>query len=169
MVQLAPTHYDVPKGKVGRRFVATLTQEFQGARERSWNSERTLVFVSVVLQTKKGVRRAKDIRARLTTRMDLWDKGFHAALVDDTEAEATGRPAPERQPDEETQARNFNARVLSGRIRAAVRNLTRREGGGVLDPDAACTKTGRPVIDILRGKTPRNERPCRVHHRRQRV
>jgi hypothetical protein len=102
MAQISPTHYDVPKGRVGRRFLATLTREFRGVRERSWNSERPLVFISVILQTKKGVRRAKDIRAWLTNRMDLWDQGFQAALVDDTEAEASGRPAPARVPDEET-------------------------------------------------------------------
>jgi hypothetical protein len=159
IAQISPTHYDVPKGKVGRRFVATLAREFRGARERSWNSERPLIFATVILQTKIGVRRAKDIRARLTTRMDLWDQGFHAALVDDTEAEATGRPAPARAPDGETQARNYNARVLSGRLRAAVRNLTRREGGGVLDPDSLDSKTGRPVLEVLHSKHPAMRTP----------
>ena len=91
--------------------------------------------------------------------MDLWDQGFHAALVDDTEAEATGKPAPPREPDDETQARNYNARALSGRIRAAVRNLTRREGGGVLHPDALDSKTGRPVIEVLEGKHPDMKTP----------
>jgi hypothetical protein len=32
MVNLPTTHYSVPKGKVGRRFVATLTAEFQGVK-----------------------------------------------------------------------------------------------------------------------------------------
>jgi hypothetical protein len=124
MAQVSPTHYDVPKSKVGRRFVATLAHEFRGAREHPWNSEQTLVFVSVILQTKRGVRQAKDIWRRLSTRMDLWDQGFHTALVDDSEAEVMGRPMPDRHPDNETQARNSYARALSGHIRAAVCNPT---------------------------------------------
>jgi hypothetical protein len=35
--------------------------KFRGVRLRSWNSERPLVFVAVVLQTTPGVCRAKDI------------------------------------------------------------------------------------------------------------
>ena len=48
----------------------------------------------------------------MTNWMDLWDQGFHAALVDDTEAEAWGRPMPKRVPNDETQARSFNAREI---------------------------------------------------------
>jgi hypothetical protein len=91
--------------------------------------------------------------------MDLWDRGFHATLVDDTEAEVNNKPVGNRPPDDDTKARAFHARVNSGRLRAAVRNLTRREGGGVLEPDALCTKTGRPVIDVLRSKHPEMREP----------
>jgi hypothetical protein len=37
-----------------------------------------------------GVRQAKEIWHRLTNRMNLWDQGFYATLVDDMEAEALG-------------------------------------------------------------------------------
>jgi hypothetical protein len=56
-------------------------------------------------------------------------------------------------------ARAFNATVLSGRLRKAVRKATSRDGGGVLQPDDACTKTGRPVIDVLREKHPKMRDP----------
>jgi hypothetical protein len=42
LADLLTTHYAVPKGKVGRRFLATLTQEFQGVKTRTWNSELPL-------------------------------------------------------------------------------------------------------------------------------
>jgi hypothetical protein len=86
--------------------------------------------------------------------MDLWDQVFFGALVDDTEAEALGKPAASRVPDDETRAKAYNTQVLSGRIRSAIRTLTRREGGGVLEPDTACTKTGLPVLEVLRSKHP---------------
>ena len=42
--------YDTPSGRVGRRFIGTLGEELQGVRDRHWNSERFIVFQTVVLQ-----------------------------------------------------------------------------------------------------------------------
>ena len=120
------------------------------------------MFVAVVLQTAPGVRRAKDIRARLTNRMDLWDQGRWPALVDDTEHEVLSRDSLARSPDMEAKARSFNARVLSGRLRPAVRSLTGRAGGGVLQPDDKCTKTGQPVWEVLQSKHPALREPPTV-------
>eukprot|EP00978_Attheya_sp_CCMP212_P024835 scaffold78676_cov64-Attheya_sp.AAC.3 len=96
-------------------------------------------------------------------RQDLWEQGHHVALINDTEALLLARAAPSRRsPDPETEARAFNAKVLSGRLRSAVRGVTSREGGGVLQPDASCTKTGRPVVEVLREKHPDLREPLLV-------
>jgi hypothetical protein len=147
---------------VGKRFLTILTHEFHQVRERKWNSERPLIFAAVVLQSTPEVRQAKDVRKRLTQRMDLWAQGSFAALCDDTEAEVRSRTASPRPSDDESQARAFHARVLSGRLRSAVRNITNREGGGVLNPDDNCTKAGRPVLEILREKHPELREPPAV-------
>jgi hypothetical protein len=162
MAQLATTRYQVPKGKVGRRFLTILTHEFQGVRERRWNSEHPLVFVAVILQTTPGVRRSKDIRSRLTNRMDLWDQGQFKALVDDTETEVLRRDPSSGSQDDETRARSFNSRVLSGRLNSAVRALTNRAGGGVRQPDDLCTKANRPVWEVLQEKHPALREPPSV-------
>ncbi|KAI2493422.1 hypothetical protein MHU86_21121 [Fragilaria crotonensis] len=162
MAQIATTRYQAPAGRVGRRFLAILTSEFRGVRERRWNSERPLVFVATVLQTTPGVRRAKDIRLRLAQRMDLWDQGHFKALVDDAEGEVHSRQPTSRPPDEEARARSFNARVLSGRLRSAVRTLTDRSGGGVRQPDDLCSKAGRPVWQVLQEKHPALRDPASV-------
>ena len=154
MAQLATTRYQAPPGKVGRRFLTILVAEFRGVRDRLWNSERPLVFVATVLQTTPGVRRAKDIRKRLAQRMDLWNQGQFKALVDDAEGEVLSRLSSSRPPDDEAQARAFNARVLSGRLRSAVRTITARSGGGVRQPDDLCSKAGRPVWQVLQEKHP---------------
>jgi hypothetical protein len=39
--------------------------------------------------------------------------------------------------------------VLDGKLCAAVRFATERNGGRVLLPQDACTKTGRPVVEVL--------------------
>ncbi|KAI2507267.1 hypothetical protein MHU86_7103 [Fragilaria crotonensis] len=94
--------------------------------------------------------------------MDLWDQGHFKALVDDAEGEVQSRQPSSRPPDEEAQARSFNARVLSGRLRSAVRTLTDRSGGGVRQPDDLCSKAGRPVWQVLQEKHPALRDPTSV-------
>ena len=108
----------------------TLTQEFQGARERRWNSEKPLVFAAVTLQMTPGVRRSKETWQRLARRVDLWDQGCVSALVDDMEAEIKSRIQGYRAPDKEAMVRACNAKVLSGRLRSACRVLTSRDEAG---------------------------------------
>jgi hypothetical protein len=94
--------------------------------------------------------------------MDLWEQGHFKALVDDAEGEVLSRKPSSRPPDAEAQARSFNARVLSGRLRSAVRTLTHRSGGGVRQPDDLCSKSGRPVWQVLQAKHPALRDPSSV-------
>ena len=152
--QLKTTHYDVPSKRVGRRFVDTFAIELQGVKDGKWNSERALVFPKLILQNTPEIKSAGDIRRRIEQRMDLWDQGKFASLLDDIEAEV-GKRMPSRKPrDKETRARAYNARVLSGRVRSAVRQLTDRSGGGILQPDDICEKAGTSVLKVLEAKHP---------------
>ena len=54
----------------------------------------------------------------------------------------------------EHRAKTFNGLVLRGKLRTAVRWITKREKGGVLQPDDHCTKTGERVMEVLRTKHP---------------
>ena len=83
--------YDMPYGAVGRRFTAILAAEWRGILERTWNSKRPLVFAHVVFTETLGVCRARKIRAWITRRMDLWERGLHVGLVGDFEAEEASR------------------------------------------------------------------------------
>ena len=71
------------------------------------------------------------------------------ALVDDTEAERLSGVAAPRSQDPDSRARAFNAKVLSGRLRAATRQITDHEGGGVLMPVDLDEKSNRPVLEVL--------------------
>ena len=42
--------YDAPSGRVRRRFVGTLGVELKGMRDRLWNSERFIVFQTVIMK-----------------------------------------------------------------------------------------------------------------------
>ena len=96
-----------------------------------------LVFAHVVLTKTLGVRRAQEIRARITRRMDLWERGQHVGLVGDAEAEGAareGRSDFSGEEEDNAVARSFNKTVLWGKLRQAVRWATNREGGGCLLP-----------------------------------
>ena len=62
-------------------------------------------------------------------------------------------------PSEDTEARSFHAKVSSGRLRAAVRNLAHGETGRVYQPDDPCSKTSRPVLEVLQDKHPAHRVP----------
>ena len=75
--------YKAPYGKVGRRYVNTLVKELRGVRDRRWNSERFIVFQTVTLQRARHVTASRDIRQRIEKRLDAWEAGQHANLVED--------------------------------------------------------------------------------------
>ena len=137
---------------MGPRFTAIHAAEWRGVISQSWNSERPLVFAHVVLTKTLGVRQAREIRARITRRMDLWEWDQHVGLVGDAEAEGAARKGRATFSGEEegnAVAQSFHETVLSGKLRQAVRRATDQEGGGCLLLEDKCTKTGRPVAEVL--------------------
>ena len=56
LVCLPTQRYDAPSGKVGKRFVGILSVELDGVYVRKGNSERVIVFQSVILQRAQGVK-----------------------------------------------------------------------------------------------------------------
>ena len=146
--------YRNPQGRIGKLFIRKLTEIIRGVRERQWNSERIIVFPAVILYKAAGITAAKDIRARIESRIKLWDEGRYSALIEDMEVEAALRRGPPVEKSEEETFRDYNARVLSGHLRSACRTLTNRGFGGTLSPDGTCTKSGRPVMEVLQSKHP---------------
>ena len=95
---------------MGRRFTAILAAEWRGVLSQSWNSGRPLVFAHVILTKTLGVCQAREIRARITRRMDLWERGHHAGLVGGAEAEGAaqeGRAAFSDKEDNDAIARSL--------------------------------------------------------------
>ena len=60
------------QGAVGWRFTAILEAEWRGVPHNSWNYEIPLVFSYVILTKTLGIQWDRDIRYRITSRMDLW-------------------------------------------------------------------------------------------------
>ena len=57
--------YNAPSGKVDKRFVANISVEIDGIRAWKWNSNRVIVFQSVILQHDQAVSNSKYICARI--------------------------------------------------------------------------------------------------------
>ena len=53
-------------------------------RYRRWNSERFIVFQTVILQRSCHVNASQAIRRRIEKRLDAWGEVKHAILVEDT-------------------------------------------------------------------------------------
>ena len=53
--------------------------------------------------------------------------------------------------------------IKKGEFRSAVRMVIQQDLGGLYQPTDKCTKTGRPVIDILRKKYPDGVIPNVTH------
>eukprot|EP00957_Ditylum_brightwellii_P045845 3478240-Ditylum_brightwellii.AAC.1 len=88
--------------------------------------------------------------------MDLWKGGTIEGLVDNTVALSRlmeGRQG-QGEDDDKRQARQYNGMVLVGKLHQAVQRATARQGGGVLYPTDQCTKSGQPVVEVLKGKHP---------------
>ena len=62
--------YDVPSGKVGRCDVVALVEEMRRVGDRLWNSERFIVFQTVILQQARHITASQSIQQRIEKRLD---------------------------------------------------------------------------------------------------
>jgi hypothetical protein len=121
------------KHAAGKKFVNMLANELQGVRLRKWNSERAMLFAPVILNRKSGVVKAGDITKTIMSRLEMWEAGRFAELVNEVVIEGESGVAG-RKPDEWGEngevssgvASTYNSMVLDGKIRAAVRFATGR-------------------------------------------
>lgn len=148
--------WDAPMGRVGKRFVQLLAEEWKGVRERQWNAERPIVCCAAILSRKRNKIRATTIRDTIDARIDLWEAGCFDELVEEVliagRSGVAGRNSDSWKEDGEVSdsvAKRYNSMVLDGKIRGAVRFATGRGLGGPKLPLDKCSKTGEPVIEVL--------------------
>ena len=132
-----------------------LSEIIDGILARQWNTERLIVFQLVILQRSRDVKQAKDIRRRMTKRLEAWSEGKFEMLVQDTERSLkTYLTTKQGNVSKEQRAKIFNRKMLRGDVRGAVRHLTERDKGGVLMPDDIDEKSGDSVADVPASKHP---------------
>ncbi|KAL7463315.1 hypothetical protein ACHAXS_003701 [Conticribra weissflogii] len=148
--------YTPPQSKLGRDIVKTIAAEFEGVRNRKWNSEKALLFPIIILRKSHQKLNSQEIKHRLRFRLDQWNKGHFIELATDTITEAYQyheSKSPDLDMDEKLQI--FNQLVYHGKLREALRFLTNKHDDNViLQPDDIDTKTGKSVLEVLKSKHP---------------
>jgi hypothetical protein len=97
------------------------------------NAEQFIVFQIVVLQRSREVKKAKDVRKRLTWRMDAWQQGKLSMLIQNTERTMESLlSAKQGGLTPKQRAKIFHRKMLRGDVRGVVIYLTDREKGGIL-------------------------------------
>ena len=129
-----------------------------------------MCFPACILHKLKGCRKgSKEIRVILAQRMDVWESGHFDTLcisVEDQWRRGDGLRPPRQQTEEDwlgSTGRRFESMVHDGKLKAAMRMVTDRDGGCLYRPDDRDSKTGAPVIDVLRGKHPAARIPEAEH------
>ena len=61
-----------------------LTNELDGVRERKWNMEKVLCFMSVTLQTSPDIKGATHMNNRIKQRLGEWEKEKYQMIVSNT-------------------------------------------------------------------------------------
>lgn len=84
LVSLPVSRYLLPSKSGGKPFIDQLSREVKGIIERKWNSEKMLVFCSVILQRAKDIKGSGPVRQRIKTRLEWWSQGRFKMLVEDT-------------------------------------------------------------------------------------
>ena len=136
-----------------------LSVELDGFCARKWNTERVIVFQSVILQCVQGVNNSAQICKRILFWLNLWNCGAFDDLVKETHNSGMGylgkycglQTAEERH-------RNFSNLVLKGKLHKVVQFVCDREKGGVLQLDELaedCTGTiNETITEVFEGKHP---------------
>ena len=160
LVTLTPQLYTCPGKGAGKDFIHQLCEEFDGVIERKWNSERPLVFCLAMLQKKPGITQSSDIQKCLRHRLAEWKADKHKALVETTERLMLDAMSNSQGgTTQEERLKKYNQLMLLGNPRAAVRYLTDREGGGVLEPHTSSGKDDQTVEEALQSKHPETRKP----------
>jgi hypothetical protein len=107
-----PSHYDIPRGSIGKAITNEFANLFEDIMERKCNFEKIIVFTQVLLQRENNVTASRDIKKRLKIRLDSWRLGKYKMLVETTEQAL--KPGQSKARDNTTtaqRARTFNSKI----------------------------------------------------------
>ena len=163
IVQHMGQHYSLPGGSIGKKYIDLLCEELQYLSLGTYHSERVIVFGVMMLQRDCLVRKGCDIRHLLERRKKLWrDEQFDTLVQEAVRCDQSlhnSRRLPSFKDSQEHLIKVFTRLMLKGNVRAAVRWLTERSGGGVLKPSDS-TIIGGTSMTVLEALNLKHLDPC---------
>ena len=167
IVKLSGRHYHLPGGSTGRKYNDQLTQDLCHFSAGDYPSERFIVFSSLILQRDQTVRKGADIRRVIERRLSMWNVADYNLLIQD--AERCDKPLHNHNKydyDELHTTKVFTRLMLLGKVKAAVRWVSDKTRGKVLQPDESVlfkhqdgSVSNAPVLDLLQKKHPESQVP----------
>ena len=127
--------YTLPNGNIGRKYVDLLTHELKLlSTTADFTSERVLVMSRVLLQRDPMIKASKDIRTLIGRRIEDWKENKFDKLL--AEAVRCGKKKQINQDNlnDKHVSKVFASVMMKGKVRSALRWLSERASGGVLDP-----------------------------------
>ena len=153
--------FKVPSGASGKRFVAELARLFESfSMESSFEAfsiKAAMTMPALILQKPHAKSKTRDHIACIHRRLALWEKGAIAELLKEGKAIQRSLLRSVREGCESVAkaARKFSKLMMDGKVRAALRLLTKKTQSGPLSLDEIVDdRSGRTVREILEEKHP---------------
>lgn len=146
----------VPSGRAGKSFVSELTKLIAAYANASALEgialKAAMVMQTLLLQKPFSSAKARDHAECLERRLNAWRQGDVDGLIREGRTIQAHLQKPRRDTSEASITRAFTHLMMVGRVKAALRLVTERAGGGVLHLDQ---KIGdQTVRDVLKSKHP---------------
>ena len=162
IVHLTGSHYDIPRGPIGRHYIDILCVELQHLIYGNYPSERLITFSSVILQRDKMIKKVSDVKRLLDRRLSMWSEDKFDLLVQEAKrCDRSLYKATRVSHKEDHVIKIFTRLMLQGKIKSAMSWLADKFKGTVLKPtDRVTVKSDNhelksvTVIDALKMKHP---------------
>ena len=160
----------LPSGAAGKSFIQEITRLLQafanGSQLESIALKASFVMQILLLQKPSKNSKSKDHISHLKRRLELWKQGDIPLLIQEgryIQRYLHNRPRPS---DDNAIARNFGKMMEQGKVKSALRYLSRNSTGGVLNLDdmipsasSGSEQVLRSTRDVLQDKHPTGKPP----------
>ena len=134
-VRLPKRLYTLPNGNIGRKYVDLLTHELELlSTTADSTSERVLVMSRSLLQRDPMIKASKDIRTLIGRRIEGWKENKFDKLLAKAVRCGKKKQINQNSLDDKHVSKVFASLRMKGKVRSAMRWLSERARGVVLDP-----------------------------------
>ncbi len=128
--------FQIPSGSAGNAFVNELARLYQAYADTSSLESIALTACSVapilLLQKPSRTSKSKDHVMHLQRRLTLWSNGQLQALLSEGRCIQKHLKTSSRHMDDDAISKTFSDLISNGKVRGALRFLSRKNGSGVL-------------------------------------